>query len=265
MSGAQVLWNGVLRDNWQDSARYHHARNLDLFGWAGEWIIRNRQFHLDMRKLPCRIATGRYAPIIECDYAEAIRRWGACCFELEGRQALCWLPERNPLVLKVEVRRPWSGSETFDFRHCPFLKVIVRMGTERLYVLLSDGARHLQLALSGIDPFSGPVVLTSTLCGMTEFETKSILLRRLSGLSRHNRFLRSLYPVERRAGRWMDMLRAWDGMEAGASRREICAALFGHRAAAEDWDAGYRTRVQRLVRGARRMVEGGYLELLRQV
>ncbi|WP_265519616.1 DUF2285 domain-containing protein [Nitratireductor luteus] len=100
---------------------------------------------------------------------------------------------------------------------------------------------------------------------MAEFETKSILLRRLSGLHRHQRFLGSLYPVERRAGRWVNMLRAWDGIEAGASRRDIATVLFGQRAATEDWDAGYRTRVQRLIRSARRIVEGGYLKLLKQV
>jgi hypothetical protein len=77
------------------------------------------------------------------------------------------------------------------------------------------------------------------------------------------RFPSSLYPKEQRAHRWIEMVRAWDGVQAGAKQREIGAVLYGDRAAREDWDSGYRARVQRLVRSSKRMVGGGYLDLLR--
>ena len=120
--------------------------------------------------------------------------------------------------------------------------------------------RRLSLSLR-----AQPLLLRCTLCGIEEFETKAILLRHLCGLYRHRRFLACLYPVERRARRWAEMLRAWDGADAGASQRDIAAVLFGERAATESWDDLYRTRIQRLLRGARRMVEGGYLKLLGRV
>ncbi len=165
-------------------------------------------------------------------------------------------------MLKVEAQPTHTRGKGFDFRECPLLKAVVRIGMGEHYILFSDGVRHLQLAISGVDLFAGPLTLHCTLCGLAEFEIKSVLLRRLSSLYRDRRFLRRLYPVERRAQRWTAMLRSWDGMEAGATQRDIAAVLFGQKAATKDWDAGYRTRVQRLVRGARKMVEGGYLKLL---
>ena len=59
------------------------------------------------------------------------------------------------------------------------------------------------------------------------------------------------------------MLRAFDGATSGASQRDIAAVLFGDRAVREDWEAGFlRTRIQRLLSGARTMVQGGYRQLL---
>lgn len=100
------------------------------------------------------------------------------------------------------------------------------------------------------------------LSGWSDFESKPLSLRRLYSLHRRGRLLKSLYPPELRAHRWVDMARAWDGIRSGARQREIAAALFGERAARSGWDAGYRTRVQRLIRSAERMVGGGYLGLL---
>ena len=108
-----------------------------------------------------------------------------------------------------------------------------------------------------------PALLSCTLRGINDFEIKPLTLQRLCRLARSGRLLKSLYPPERRARRWIEMLRAFDGAEFGASQRDIAAVLFGDRAVREDWDAGFlRTRVQRLLSGARTMVRGGYRRLL---
>lgn len=130
------------------------------------------------------------------------------------------------------------------------------------HVLFGDGLRHLQLAVTAGSVLDGPVCLRYLLTGFRHLEMQILALQRLHGLHRLGRLPRGLFPRERRAGRWLSMLRAWDGLEAGASQREVAAALFGERAATEDWEAGYRARVQRLLRGARGMVEGGYRRLL---
>jgi hypothetical protein len=113
-------------------------------------------------------------------------------------------------------------------------------------------------------PLDGPVMFRCRLCGWCDFETKPLSLRRLCSLHRRGRLLKSLYPPEQRARRWVDMARAWDGVRDGARQREIGEALFGERAATSQWEDGYRTRVQRLIRAAERLVGGGYLGLLRR-
>lgn len=108
----------------------------------------------------------------------------------------------------------------------------------------------------------GPVCLRYPLSGLWHTEAKILALRRLCGLCRLGRLPRGLFPPERRARRWAMMLRAWDGEMAGASRRQVAAAIFGETAAHELWESGYRSRMQRLVREAEEMVSGGYLGLL---
>lgn len=131
-------------------------------------------------------------------------------------------------------------------------------------MLFSDGVHHLQLAVAMGSVLEGPVSLHFLLPGFQHIEAQILTLRRLCHLRRFGRFPRRLYPPERRAGRWISMLRAWDGLQAGASQREIAAALFGEHAVREDWSAGYlRTRVQRLFRGAEKLIAGGYRALLR--
>src|SRR3546814_14899309 len=59
------------------------------------------------------------------------------------------------------------------------------------------------------------------------------------------------------------VLQAYDGMLAGASQREIATTIFGEEHVCADWEAGYlRTRVQRLIRTAEKMIAGGYRVLL---
>src|SRR3546814_17526695 len=77
--------------------------------------------------------------------------------------------------------------------------------------------------------FRSPALLSCTLCGLKDFEIKPLTLQRLCRLARSGRLLKSLYPPERRARRWVEMLRAFDGAATGASQRDIAAVLFGDR------------------------------------
>lgn len=62
----------------------------------------------------------------------------------------------------------------------------------------------------------------------------------------------------------MRALQALDGIEAGASQREIAAALFGHDRVAAEWrpDSELRAQVRYLLQRGRSFVEGGYRDLL---
>ncbi|MBC2861889.1 DUF2285 domain-containing protein [Stappia sp. 28M-7] len=129
-------------------------------------------------------------------------------------------------------------------------------------MLFSDGLRHLQLMVTAGSVLDGPVCFRYLLSGLRHTEAKVPALQRLCGLCRLGRLPRGLFPPERRAKRWAMMLRAWDGEIAGASRRQVAAAIFGETAAHELWESGYRSRMQRLVREAEEMISGGYLRLL---
>ncbi|WP_136661638.1 DUF2285 domain-containing protein [Nitratireductor sp. XY-223] len=174
-----------------------------------------------------------------------------------------WRPEANPFVLATEARPVAADHpDAFDVRRFgSFATVLCGGGQE--HVLFGDGLRHLQLTVTAGSVLDGPVCLHYPLSGVRRMEAKVLTLQRLSGLCRLGRLPLSLYPPERRAGRWAMMLRAFDGAAAGASQRDIAAVLYGERAVREDWQAGFlRTRVQRLLSGARTMVRGGYRKLL---
>jgi hypothetical protein len=255
------------RADWRDAQDYKPLLDLDRVGWAGEWLRRNPEFLADLRRMHCPSTRVDGGHVFECGETCRLARWGVRCCRVDGEAVFFWLPECNPLVLTVEAEPACKAdckTDAFDCRRCPLLKSVMRMGEDGQHLLFSDGARHLQLAVARGDALAGPVLLRCHLCGLRDFETKPLSLQRLYRLARRGRLLKCLYPPERRAGRWLMMLRAWDGVQTGASQREIAAALFGERAVREDWDAGFlRTRVQRLIRGAEMLVGGGYRKLLK--
>ncbi len=62
------------------------------------------------------------------------------------------------------------------------------------------------------------------------------------------------------------MLRVWDGVESGASRRHVAGVVLNDEAQtlrAIDWhDAPERRRLSRLLKAARQTIDGGYLQWL---
>jgi hypothetical protein len=194
-----------------------------------------------------------------CTFAEAPIRpvADACIF---------WRADWNPSVLAAEtlpVRR--GDGDAFDIRHFESLATVLRRPGGHEHLLLSDGAHHLQIDVTAGSLLDGPVCFRYELSGFKHAEAKTLTLRRLLLLHRLGRFPRGLYPPERRARRWVMALQAYDAVGAGASHREIAAALFGERVVKEDWCSRsdyLRLRVQRLVRTADNLVNGGYRDLL---
>lgn len=62
------------------------------------------------------------------------------------------------------------------------------------------------------------------------------------------------------------MLRAWDGVESGASRRHVASIILNKDVAslrALDWkNTPERRRLARILKAARETIEGGYLRWL---
>ena len=85
-------------------------------------------------------------------------------------------------------------------------------------------------------------------------------LRRLLALMLRPTFDVPLFAAPPRASRWALVLRTWDALAAGASRRDIAEALFGLDRVPQ-WrlvhDSHFQ-RVRRLVAAARRASPGDY-------
>ena len=131
---------------------------------------------------------------------------------------------------------------------------------------ISDGYRRIRMDVEHGTLRQGPVNLTSTIDGLIGVDAKILTLRRLAALCRLGGFSRGLYPKERLAPRWILALRAHDAIRGGASQRELAMTLLGVTDIDAGWSRGanfHRLRVQRLLRNARSMVQGGYRTLLR--
>ena len=137
-------------------------------------------------------------------------------------------------------------------------------GTEHLSI--GDNRCQVRLDVTQGTVLDGPVQLRYSLVGSAGIEAKLLTLRRLIALARLGRFPRQLFLRPRQARRWMMALRALDARKAGATHREIAAALFGETTVEADWSgrsAYLRCQVQRLIRLGETLVQGGYRRLLR--
>ena len=190
---------------------------------------------------------------------------GGCCFA--AGDAVFWDPAVHPAVLVAAAEPAVSVSEdTFDLHRFETLATVLRQPDGIEHLLLNDGLRHLQLLVTEGSVVSGPVRPHYRLSGFTGVEAGILTLRQLCGLHSLGRLPHGLFAAESRSSRFLTLLRAWDGWREGASYRDIAAVLFGSHTVREDWGGRsdyLRLRVQRLLRGARQLLAGGYRKLLR--
>lgn len=202
------------------------------------------------------------------------RSSGGCTFaEHPDRAApsarIIWHADLDPGTIGV-VAQPADPSDPDSLRIdriAPWLAIAVdAMGHE--HVVLSDGWHHIRLDVEeGRLTGQEAVLLHYRLRGLESAENRLLPLRRLLDLCQHRRFARTLFPRDPRIARGIEMLRVHDALGAGASQREIGEALFATPRVREGWSDGsdsLRSRVRRLVREARDMARGGYLQLMRR-
>lgn len=180
---------------------------------------------------------------------------------------LFWRSELDPRVVKV-VALPAAGghADALDLKQLAVRVNVLSGSTGREELLLSDSGRNVRLDVCSGTLLNGPVHLRYRIEGMAELGHKLMTLRRLVALRRLGRFPASLFPAERRAERWILILRVLDALASGASHRHIAAGLFGKVWVGRDWRTHsdfLRLRVQRLARTGTAFVGGGYLKLLK--
>jgi hypothetical protein len=158
-----------------------------------------------------------------------------------------------------------DAADRFALSSLACRKVVLGVAADGEHLLLTDGCRRLQLHCRSGRLLGESLFLRYDLSGLREAEARMATLARFLALARLGRMPAALFRPPARAARWRLALRALDAREAGASQREIAAALYGAARARADWrgDSDYlRSRVRRVVSLGEAFVEGGYRELL---
>lgn len=256
---------------WRDRTRYDRLLGFDKATWAWECLRRS----LGSEAVALRRARWRM-----------LRTNPPLCVLTIGPRSVCrgpfplavpddiaglaghvfWCGELHPPVLAVDAMpAPGGAVDAFHLRalHHPAV-VLCHRGGEHL--LIADGACCIRIEVRSGTLLKGPVRLDYRLSADANIAAKLLTLRRLIALCRLGRFPRTLFPLERRARRWMLALQAWDGRHAGASHKEIACVIHGTALVERDWlgRSDYlRTHVKRLLRTADTLIGGGWRHLLR--
>lgn len=247
--------------DWRDGTAYAPLLVADRSIIAWEWLRRDPGY-----RKAALAALGAEASV----NAARPDEWGLCAFERPDlaapRARPVWSCDVYPAVLASVADGKGTESDRIDLDRLAGLATLVRVGCGTEHVLLSDGLNAIRVDVLAGSVGERPVRLRYILGGLASAERPLLTLQRLLALCRAGRFGRSLHRPEARARRWLLMLRVHDALAAGARQREIAAALLSRSASEPRWRSeapSVRLQVQRLVRGARLMAEGGYLELLR--
>jgi hypothetical protein len=182
---------------------------------------------------------------------------------------IIWHADLDPGTLRV-IALPSNPADPDSIRteHIAPWLAIAPDDDGREHAVLSDGWHRIRIDVEeGSIAREEAVLLHYRLLGVASAEPKILPLRRFIELCRHGRFARSLFPRDPRVERWLTVLRVHDALAAGASQREIGAALFGEDRILLDWSGrsdSLRLRVRRLVRDAHTMARGGYRNLLHE-
>ena len=252
--------------DWRNAEAYAPLLQVERSGFAWEWLRRNERYREDALRVLDRKSSMEAG--FPADADEGAERWGLHAFEAPERDALAarpvWRRELFPYVVEAEAVDKGAAQDRFDIaRLKPLATLVLDRSAERL--LLSDGHCALRMDIVSGTLLKGPVLLQYRLAGLERIEAPLLGLRQFLALCRTGGFSRILHPPERRAARWILLLRTHDALAAGAAQREIAAELLGGQAAERRWRieaSSLRSRAQRLVREARRVASGDYVSLL---
>lgn len=177
-----------------------------------------------------------------------------------------WATALAPGEVTIDALRCRSAAaDRIDFRELgvPVTIIATDAGEERVAVGLPGACFFLRVGEGTVR--NGSVLPRYRIEGLARLEEQLLTLRRLVALCRLGRLPGSLFLPERRAARWVELLRAHDARRSGARYRELAVALYGAQAVASEWRGAsdfMRLRVQRMMREAERLVGGGYRALL---
>lgn len=228
---------------WQPTAAYLYVLQLGPSGIAWEYLRRHPGYRS----------------------ADDTSQWGLSFREdpdLDARQARpVWCIGNHPHVQLVPLTDPVA--QVFDLWAVPGSKTLVHDG-EALWLHGVSGRELVALRLAPEvedgHPFAYalPAGVDQRRCHFT-LETALALMQRPAPTTPT-----ALTRPARATLMHMRALQALDGLEAGASQRQIASALFGADRVAAEWqpDSELRAHVRYLIQRGRSFRDGGYRELL---
>lgn len=233
---------------WAVSAAYLYTLDLDGSALAWEYLRRNPAYQSDWR-LQCSVAP-----------------WGVHRGEDPARDAReaqpLWITAPDALLhVRGSTVLRSAASPRFDLWRVPGRKRLV-LGDASLTLLAEVSSHRLQVSLAGDlgdgEPYAVTVPLGPSLRGQLDtFNAQALALQGQAP---------SAMPVRassRAALLHLRALQALDGLQAGASHREIAQVLFGADVVAQRWqaDGELRAQVRHLLRRAEAHMHGGYRAL----
>ena len=233
---------------WAASAAYLYILDLDgpALGW--EYLRRNLQYCADWER----------EASFEC--------WGLHHGEdprFDARKARpLWIAPTDPLMhVRASTARGVSAVPRFDLWRVPGRKQLA-LGDSGLTLLAEISAQRLHMSLAQ-DLVDGAAYAVTVPLGpglRSQLEVFNVHAQALEGTVPQSTSLRA---VSRAALLHLRALQALDGLQAGASHREIAQALFGAETVAKRWqaDGELRAQVRHLLRRAEAYMQDGYRAL----
>lgn len=229
------------------------------------YLSRNARYQADYSRALSRVKRGA----ITADQATAalVRRWGisfhAAASSAYDRKLAVARPDLSPAGIVLAPALPGIGAESaFDMRALGVVRARMKIG-DLLHLILADssGDEHLWIWGSPNQPMV--MMLPIGADAFIRLASAERLCRRLNGIATGPPALR---PPPFRRRHLLTLLQVLDGQRAGASRRQLAAALIGEigdYSAAEWADSRERKRINRWIAEAVELRDGGYIRLLR--
>lgn len=275
MQSACIRTHATDPEQWTDRQFYNRLEPADRQHWAWFWLTRTSEYQAAVSTTrPTRWAMGQLGEFrLDEQRFENVFVGGACSVPSDVSSEnpyskIVWLPRFDPSVLTAEADHSTDEpGAAFDLATFGTMSTVLKDHTRREIVLFSQGQYHLQMFIDRGTVLQGPTKLRFLIDQVNHLDAVTASLARFNTLLQKRAFLPRQFQTSSSAGKWSRALQALDGFNAGASQREIAAALFGHQMVQREWHGQsdfLRTRTQRLIAFGRKMAAGAYRSLLQE-
>jgi hypothetical protein len=245
---------------WQAGAAYFYILHLDRSALAWEYLRRNPEYRRQWRD----------GELVDLDAVWI--RWGCSTAEdpdLDARLIQpTWIHEPPDVVRVTTSEADGAGHDHgFSLWALPGKQRV--SVSDRYWACFTSGAgKDVQLRLDRSVEEGKPYayVIRADHQIHERLKTLSLMIERLTYIGTTKRTVTD-ESLNRRAQTHARTLQAIDGVQSGASHRNIAAAIFGVAEIAKRWtpDSELRAQVRYLIRRGMKLINGGYRSLLTPV